>query len=109
MLTVEDATTFFRCMSRTHHDYNQHSYFRAAALCDDRATRGHHRVLPIDVYNAPSSPHQRNLTHQVSKTVVTILWIYFSFRPYRYRSTPFRGEENAAFGHHDKDIKMANP
>ena len=80
MLTVEDATTFFR-----YHDYNHHSYFRAAALHDNRATRDHHHALPINVYNAPSSPHQRNLTHQVSKTVVTILWIYFSFGPYRYR------------------------
>jgi len=70
---------------------------------------GHHCLLPIDVYNALRISHQQDFAHQVSKTVATILWISFPYRPDRYSRTTLHQEEKAAITHLNKDIKIANP
>jgi len=85
--------------------YSYHSDFQVAALLDDSTMIGHQCLFPIDVYDVLHISHQQDFTHQVSKRVLTILWISFPYRPDRYSRTTLRQEEKAVITHHDEDIK----
>ena len=82
--------------------------FQTAALPEGRTMMGLCRLLHSNVYDALSNSRQQAFTHQVSKMVVTILWISFSRRDNRNSRTALYREAKTAITCQDKDIGMAN-